>query len=293
LREKQEQPPHLLSMTATPIPRTLALTLFADLQVSSLKERPAGRIPVKTFLIDNEPYQRRMYEKISEEVAAGHQVFVVCPAIAEKIIEEEDVELTLFDDGAQKGKRAAEEEAVRLQKLFPTLRVGLVHGKLKPAAKAAVMSAMTAGDVDILVATSVVEVGVDIPNASIMIIIGAESFGLAQLHQLRGRVGRGSAQSFCFLCPHKMSQKIRERLNVLVQSNDGFFIAEADLAQRGPGDIQGLSQSGLPDFRMASLTDLEFLQQVRTAVQTYRKDFPDKKVRISKKLAHPNIQKLE
>jgi len=294
LREKSEKPPHLLSMTATPIPRTLALTLFADLQVSSLKERPAGRIPVKTFLIDNEPYQRRMYEKIAEEVAVGNQVFVVCPAIREKIVEEDvEVELTLFDEDMQKGKRAAEEEAVRLQKLFPTLRVGLVHGKLKPAAKAAVMEAMNAGTIDILVATSVVEVGVDIANASVMVIEGAESFGLAQLHQLRGRVGRGSAQSFCFLCPHKMSQKIRERLNVLVNSSDGFVIAEADLALRGPGDIQGLSQSGLPDFRMASLTDLEFLQRVRTAVQVYRKDFPGKKVRISKRLAHPDIQKLE
>lgn len=295
LRENQQRIPHFLSMTATPIPRTLALTLFANLEVSQLPERPAGRLPIKTFIIDNDPYRNRMNQRMAEEIAAGRQVFVVCPAIKVKEQKEEEAgELMLFEEGSfQQGKRAVEEEIARLKKLFPTFRIETVHGKLKPAQKAEVMARMNAGEIDILVATSVVEVGVDIPNATVLVIEGAESFGLAQLHQLRGRVGRGSHQSYCFLCPHKMSQKIRERLQVIADSNDGFVIAEADLAQRGPGDVQGLSQSGLPDFRMASLTDLLFLQRVRDVVRSYLGNHPDYTWTNSFSVSAPKMKSLE
>jgi ATP-dependent DNA helicase RecG len=296
LREQQAELPHVLSMTATPIPRTLALTIFADLAVSQLTEKPAGRMPIKTFLIGNEAYRARMHERIKEEVAAGRQVFVVCPAIQQRSEEENaEPELTLFSEASVplQGKRAVEEEVKRLRTIFPDVRIGMVHGKLKAAEKSKVMEGMEQGAIDILVATSVVEVGVDIPNASLMVIEGAESFGLAQLHQLRGRVGRGSAESFCFLCPHKMSQKVRERLQVLVDSDDGFVIAEADLANRGPGDVQGLSQSGLPDFRMASLTDLDFLHHVRECVQAYVPDHPQVLDRISKHITSTHTQRLE
>ena len=297
LRDQQEVAPHVLSMTATPIPRTLALTLFADLAVSQLTERPSGRLPIKTFIIDNQPYKERMYGRITEEIDAGRQVFVVCPAIqvAEAEEGEPEVELQLFSQGAdeKQGQRAVEAEYERLKKIFPACRVGLVHGKLKAQEKTKVMDEMAAGSIDILVATSVVEVGVDIPNASVLVVEGAESFGLAQLHQLRGRVGRASYQSYCFLCPHKMSQKIRERLKVLEESGDGFVIAEADLAQRGPGDVRGLSQSGLPDFHMATLTDVLFLQHVREKLKAYLYHYPEYRINLTKSIAMTNIQSLD
>lgn len=276
LREKQAVPPHVLSMTATPIPRTLALTLFAGLEVSFLRERPMGRLPIETQIVVSGEGRDRMEAMVREQVQAGRQVFVICPSIVPPKNEDGE-DLQLFDQFAleQGGKKAVEVEVVRLRKVFPDLKVEMVHGKLKAAEKTATMNAMAAGEIDILVATSVVEVGVDVPNATVLIIEGAEYFGLAQLHQLRGRVGRSSWQSYCYLVPSKRSDTAMERLQVLVDSNDGFAIAEADLQYRGPGDIAGLTQAGLPDFHFASLTDLDALSKVREVQDDFLRQNPD------------------
>lgn len=268
LRDKQERPPHVLAMTATPIPRTLALVLFGDLQVSFLKEKPKGRQPITTDIIP--PARRRlMEERVAAEVVAGRQVFILCPRIvSEQVFDEGDPEM---------GKiKTVTDEAARLQKEHPEFgRIGALHGKMKAAEKEALMQAVRAGEVDVLVATSVIEVGVDLPNATVMVIENAERFGLAQLHQLRGRIGRGSEASYCFLCTELGGGPAIERLRVLVHNDDGFAIAEEDLALRGPGDLVGVAQSGLPDFQLAKLTDLEFLQHVRGVVERYAAEHPD------------------
>ena len=243
--------PHVLVMSATPIPRTLALILYGDLDVSILDELPPGREPVDTFLV-NESYRPRINAFIRKQVAEGHQVYVVCPAV------EENETLNL---------KAAETWAETLQQtVFPDLRVALLHGQMKGAEKDAVMSAFSKQEADILVATTVIEVGVDVPNASLMVIEDADRFGLSQLHQLRGRVGRGKTKSFCILTSHAKNPETLHRIKAFCKTNDGFKIAEEDLALRGPGDFFGSRQSGLPVFRVANLTcDLATLKQAQQA----------------------------
>ena len=234
--------PHLLAMSATPIPRTLQLTLFGDLEVSIIRELPAGRAPVQTRLEDAERF-------LVTQAAEGRQSFVVCP---------------LIDESEAVLARAATEEFERLRSgPLSGVRVGLLHGRMPIGEKQQVMEAFRKHELDVLVATSVIEVGIDIPNATVMFIEGAERFGMSQLHQLRGRVGRAGHQSYCLLLPDALGDDARQRLEVLANSNDGFEIAEADLALRGPGDMFGTRQSGLPTLRMARLSDRDLLASAR------------------------------
>jgi ATP-dependent DNA helicase RecG len=231
--------PDVLVMTATPIPRTLALTLYGDLDVSVIRDLPPGRLPVKTTA---KPDSRRaeVHGFVREQVAAGRQAYVVYP-----LVEESDkVDL-----------KAATEMADHLaQEVFPEFRVGLLHGRMKPDGKDRVMRAFAAGELDILVSTTVIEVGVDVPNASVMIVEHAERFGLSQLHQLRGRVGRDRCQSYCcLLYQAPLSDEARERLRAITETTDGFEIAERDLLLRGPGDFFGTRQAGIPTFRSIDL----------------------------------------
>ena len=243
--------PHVLVMSATPIPRTLALILYGDLDVSILDELPPGRQAVESFLV-GESYRTRINAFIRKQVSEGHQCFVVCPAV------EENEEL---------GIKSAEVWAETLQKtVFPDLRVLLLHGQMKGAEKEAVMAAFAAGQGDVLVATTVIEVGVDVPNATLMVIEDADRFGLSQLHQLRGRVGRGSAKSYCTLTSHNRNPETLQRLKALCKTTDGFKIAEEDLKLRGPGDFFGARQSGLPTFRVGDLAfDLQTLKDAQAA----------------------------
>ncbi len=243
--------PHLLVMSATPIPRTLALLIYGDLEVSIIDELPPGREPVDTFLV-GESYRARINAFIRKQVAEGHQCYVVCPAV------EESESLNL---------KAAETWAETLQKtVFPDLRVALLHGQMKGSEKDAVMASFAAGQADVLVATTVIEVGVDVPNATLMVIEDADRFGLSQLHQLRGRVGRGGAKSYCILTSHNQNSETNQRLKALCKTTDGFKIAEEDLRLRGPGDFFGSRQSGLPGFRAANLSlDLQTLKDAQQA----------------------------
>ena len=243
--------PHLLVMSATPIPRTLALLMYGDLDVSILDELPPGREPVDTFLV-GESYRARINAFIRKQVAEGHQCFVVCPAV------EENEEL---------GIKAATVWAETLQQtVFPDLRIALLHGQMKGAEKEEAMAAFARGEADVMVATTVIEVGVDVPNATLMVIEDADRFGLSQLHQLRGRVGRGKAKSYCILTSHNKNQETLQRLKALCKTTDGFRIAEEDLKLRGPGDFFGSRQSGLPTFRVANLSyDLQTLKDAQAA----------------------------
>jgi len=243
--------PHLLVMSATPIPRTLALLMYGDLDVSILDELPPGREPVDTFLV-GESYRARINAFIRKQVAGGHQCFVVCPAV------EENEEL---------GIKAATVWAETLQQtVFPDLRIALLHGQMKGAEKEEAMAAFARGEADVMVATTVIEVGVDVPNATLMVIEDADRFGLSQLHQLRGRVGRGKAKSYCILTSHNKNQETLQRLKALCKTTDGFRIAEEDLKLRGPGDFFGSRQSGLPTFRVANLSyDLQTLKDAQAA----------------------------
>ena len=243
--------PHLLVMSATPIPRTLALLMYGDLEVSVIDELPPGREPVDTFLV-GENMRARVNAFIRKQVAEGHQCYVVCPAV------EENDQLDI---------KSAEVWAQTLQQaVFPDLRVALLHGQMKGQEKEVVMTAFSKGEADVLVATTVIEVGVDVPNATLMVIEDADRFGLSQLHQLRGRVGRGKAKSYCILTTHNKNQQTLARLKALCATNDGFRIAQEDLALRGPGDFFGARQSGLPAFRVANLAgDLETLKQAQSA----------------------------
>ncbi len=243
--------PHLLVMSATPIPRTLALLMYGDLEVSILDQLPPGRQQTDTFLV-GESYRARINAFIRKQVQQGHQCYVVCPAV------EENGELDL---------KAATVWAETLQQtVFPDLRVALLHGQMKGAEKENVMSTFARGEADVLVATTVIEVGVDVPNATLMIIEDADRFGLSQLHQLRGRVGRGSAKSYCILTTHNKNPETVARLKALCKTTDGFAIAQEDLKLRGPGDFFGARQSGLPVFRVANLScDLQTLTQAQQA----------------------------
>ena len=243
--------PHLLVMSATPIPRTLALLMYGDLELSILDELPPGRQTIDSFLV-GESYRARINAFIRKQVAEGHQCYVVCPAV------EENGDLDL---------KAATVWAETLQKTaFPDLRVALLHGQMKAAEKEAVMTAFARGEADVLVATTVIEVGVDVPNATLMVIEDADRFGLSQLHQLRGRVGRGDAKSYCILTSHNKNAETNARLKALCATTDGFKIAEEDLKLRGPGDFFGARQSGLPVFRVANLScDLQTLKQAQQA----------------------------
>ena len=238
-------------MSATPIPRTLAMMLYGDLDVSILDELPPGRQKVDTFLV-GEAMRARINAFIRKQAAAGHQVYVVCPAVEEQ--EGESV-------------KSVEAWADTLRRtVFPDLRVGLIHGRLKAAEKEAVMADFAAHKLDVLVATTVIEVGVDVPNATLMVIENADRFGLSQLHQLRGRVGRGKEKSYCVLFSSNQNPETKARLQTLVKSSNGFEIAEADLAQRGPGDFFGSRQHGLPQFKAASLTlDMALLKSAQEA----------------------------
>ena len=243
--------PHLLVMSATPIPRTLALLMYGDLDVSIINELPPGREAVDTFLV-GESYRARINAFIRKQVAEGHQCFVVCPAVEEN----EDL-----------GIKAATVWAETLQKtVFPELRIALLHGQMKGAEKEEAMASFARGEADVMVATTVIEVGVDVPNATLMVIEDADRFGLSQLHQLRGRVGRGKSKSYCILTSHNKNPETLRRLKALCKTTDGFKIAEEDLALRGPGDFFGSRQSGLPTFRVANLSyDLQTLKEAQEA----------------------------
>ena len=267
----KSQAPELLTMTATPIPRTLALTIHGDLDLSEIDELPPGRKPILTKLLG--PGEKKpLNEFIKQQVELGRQIYIVFP---------------LIEESETLSARAATIEYEKLkEKTFPDLRIGLMHGKLKPQEKEEVMDEFRAGNYDILVSTTVIEVGVDVPNATVMIIENADRFGLAQLHQLRGRVGRGSDQSYCFLVSDSRAQSTRDRLFVLTQTNDGFVVAEKDLAIRGPGEFLGFRQSGLPDLILTDLIqDTKILSDAREAAITIIKEDPQLK-------KYPALQKL-
>jgi ATP-dependent DNA helicase RecG len=257
LRKKGPNP-HLLAMTATPIPRSLALTLYGDLDLSVIDELPPGRQVVKTRWLASD--QREMaYRFIRKQVQEGRQAFIICPLIS--------------DSEAIEAKAAISEHARLSRDVFLDLKLGLVHGRLKPSDKESAMRNFRSGEFHILVATPVVEVGIDIPNATVMLIEGADRFGLAQLHQFRGRVGRGEHQSYCILLAESPSPESGERLSLLERTHDGFALAEEDLRLRGPGDFFGIRQSGLPDLKMARLSDMKLLELARKeAINIFKKD---------------------
>ncbi len=263
------QAPHFLSMTATPIPRSLALMIYGDLDVSIINELPPGRKKIITRLV--EAINRdKAYQFIREQVQKGRQVFVICPAIEQNSEENENATIPIFNNSEKKSVMSEYQKLS--QKIFPDLRVGYLHGKLKTKEKESAMAKFKAGDVDLLVSTSVVEVGVDIPNASVMMIEGAENFGLAQLHQFRGRVGRSTHQSYCLLFTNTFSKKALERLKFFEQTSDGFKLAEKDLEIRGPGEVYGTEQSGDMNLRLAKLTDLELVKKCREAAKMVAED---------------------
>jgi ATP-dependent DNA helicase RecG len=263
LKEKGAQP-DVLIMTATPIPRTLALTYYGDLDVSLLDEMPAGRRPVKTRIARTDEQRRRAYDLVREQVVEGRQAFVVCAAI------DEDNRLEV---------RAAEKEAERLAaEVFPDLRIALLHGKMRPKEKDAIMERFRSGQADVLISTTVIEVGVDVPNATVMLVENAERFGLAQLHQLRGRIGRGAHASTCVLfdASGPDNEDARQRLEALVRTTDGFELADDDLRLRGEGTLFDIRQSGMPDLRLARLAfDTELVRRARKEAFALIEEDPD------------------
>jgi ATP-dependent DNA helicase RecG len=260
-------------MTATPIPRSFALTLYGDLDISMIRQMPPGRKPVKTRVVA--PHHReKAYVFIREQVKQGRQVFVICPLIEHPTTQPPDHSTTptkekfvvRWSGGQVKidEKKSVMAEYEKLSKtIFPDLRVGYLHGKLKSKEKDETMKKFAAGEIDILVATSVVEVGVNIPNASVMMIEGAERFGLAQLHQFRGRVGRSEHQSYCFLFTDSPAKAGQERLEFFEKTTDGFVLAEYDLQTRGPGEVYGTTQSGMMNLRLATMRDTELIKLAR------------------------------
>jgi len=262
LWSKSETPPHVLVMTATPIPRTLAMTLYGDLDVSVIDELPPGRKPVRTTHV----FDSRMttlYDGIRQQIREGRQVYIVFPLIEES----EKSDLKNLEDGFEV-----------LRQVFPEFRLSKVHGKMKPKDKEEEMQRFVSGETQILVATTVIEVGVNVPNASVMVILDAQRFGLSQLHQLRGRVGRGADQSFCILVtPLKLSEETRKRIDIMCDTNDGFRIAEADLKLRGPGDLEGTQQSGMAfDLKIADIArDGQLVQMARDEAKKIIDDDPE------------------
>ncbi|HYO80285.1 MAG TPA: ATP-dependent DNA helicase RecG, partial [Bryobacteraceae bacterium] len=247
--------PDVLVMTATPIPRTLALTLYGDLDTSVIDELPPGRKPIVTKHMTEDRLEQ-VWTFVAKQIEAGHQAYVVYPVIEES------------ESQAMKAAQAMHKHLA--ETVFPALRLGLLHGRLSTAEKESTMSAFKAGEIDILVSTTVIEVGVDVPNATVMIIEQAERFGLAQLHQLRGRVGRGGDQSYCILVTGKLNDNARERIRTLVDSNDGFHIAEMDMKLRGPGEFFGTKQSGLPALRIGDIVrDFDILELGRREAMTF------------------------
>lgn len=251
--------PHVLVMSATPIPRTLAIIVYGDLDISVVDEMPAHRLPIKNCVVD-ESYRSNAYRFMEKEVAAGHQVYIICPMVEES----DELELENVTDYTEK-----------LQKILPMIRIACLHGKMKPKEKNEIMERFAAGDIQILISTTVIEVGINVPNATVMMVENAERFGLAQLHQLRGRVGRGSAQSYCIFMSGSKGKETRKRLEVLNKSNDGFYIASEDLKLRGPGDLFGIRQSGILEFRMGDVfQDSAVLGQASEAAGRLLKEDP-------------------
>ena len=263
-------PPHVLVMSATPIPRTLALMIYGDLDVSVIDELPPGRTPVETYVV-GEDKRIRMYNFVRKLVAEGRQAYIICPAVEEA---EESTDPLMSPPVDLK---AVKSYAKQLQEeIFPDLKVEFIHGKMRPREKDAVMAAFAAGQTDVLVSTTVIEVGVDVPNAALIIIENAERFGLSQLHQLRGRVGRGKHQSYCVLITPSKAETARRRLKTLAGTTDGFKISEEDLKQRGPGDFFGNRQHGLPALHVADLAgDMRTLREAQMAAEKLLEEDPD------------------
>ncbi len=249
---------HVLVMSATPIPRTLALILYGDLHVSLVDEMPARRLPIKNCVVDT-TYRQKAYHFIEKEVAKGRQAYIICPMV---------------EEGEMEGLENVTAYSEKLKSIFPAgIRIASLHGRMKPAEKNGIMETFGRGEIDLLVSTTVIEVGINVPNASVMMVENAERFGLAQLHQLRGRVGRGSEQSYCIFVSTSGQQHTMERLSVLNRSNDGFLIAEEDLRLRGPGDMFGIRQSGSLEFKLADIyQDAEILQAAGEAVETFLRE---------------------
>ncbi len=285
---KKSRHTHMLVMSATPIPRSLALVMYGDLDVSKITEMPSGRQRVDTFLVD-EGYRARLDAFIKKQVAEGSQVYIVCPAVEEKALEDDEIDLSgipmsafdFIDKPQAPPLKAAVQYADELSERLPDIRIGFVHGKLKAAEKDTVMNNFAEGNIDVLVSTTVIEVGVNVPNATLMIVENAERFGLSQLHQLRGRVGRGSKKSYCVLVSgtknkNQLSENSRERLETMTRSYDGFSIAEEDLKQRGPGDFLALSasreirQSGDMYFKLADMcSDASLMTEAFSAAKEF------------------------
>ena len=262
--------PHVLVMSATPIPRTLALIIYGDLDVSVIDQLPPGRTPIETYVI-REDKRQRMYNFVRKQVAEGRQVYIVCPAV------EENPDAALpGEESPALDLKAVKTYAAKLQtEVFPDLTVGILHGKMRPKEKEAVMSAFSGGQTQVLVSTTVVEVGVDVPNASLMVIENADRFGLSQLHQLRGRVGRGKHQSYCVLVTSTKNPDSMQRLRTLASTTDGFQISEEDLKARGPGDFFGNRQHGLPQMKIADLAgDMRLLSQAQEAARRLLEEDP-------------------
>ena len=264
--------PHLLVMTATPIPRSLSLTIYGDLDLTLIDELPAGRKPVETMVVSS-ACREQVYNRIRKELAAGHQAFVIYPLVEEG------------DDEEKEGRAAIEGSEFLQTQVFPEYKVALLHGRMKGNEKDEILEAFKNHEYDILVSTSVIEVGVDVPNATAMIIEGANRFGLAQLHQFRGRVGRGDAQAWCALIPEKDNDLENERLKAMTQTNDGFKLAEMDLEMRGPGDFIGKRQSGLRDMKLASMSDVRLIEKARSEAEKLFESDPD--------LSHPENEALK